>query len=343
MHLRFTNTAILVFLSALVLTGGYGMFWNLNGWLYEVHRGAAWALMAVIPFKLGISWRSLKRGFSPKFNRSVMIGVSLTAATLVFIILILGLLWAWRIGPEVLWLGESGIAWHWIAALVLIPLVGLHAWRRWPRPKPTDFTTRRSALRAIGFAGVGLAGWWLAEMLAKSQATQVSPRGFTGSRGNGFLTANQFPVTGEWASPVELPVWALNVHGALATERRFGYADILAMPSTQVEATLDCTNGWYSRQQWQGPSLMDLLKNLGLRDDSRYVRIKSATGYAATFALAETREILLATHVGGQPLDHWHGYPVRSVAPSWRGWYWVKWVNDVEVLTQPHLDLPGIL
>jgi DMSO/TMAO reductase YedYZ molybdopterin-dependent catalytic subunit len=150
-------------------------------------------------------------------------------------------------------------------------------------------------------------------------------------------------VTGEWASPLEIPLWALNVHGALATERKFSYQDILAMAPSQVEATLDCTNGWYSRQQWQGPSLMDLLSNLGLRADSRYVRIKSATGYAATFALVETREILLATHVGGQPLDHWHGYPVRSVAPSWRGWYWVKWVNDVEVLTQPHLDLPGII
>lgn len=343
MHLRFTNTAILAILGVLVLTGGYGMFWNLNGWLYDVHRGAAWALVAVIPFKLGISWRSLKRGFSPRFNRSVMIVVSLTAAVLVLTVLILGLVWTWRIGPEVLWLGESGIAWHWIAALVLIPLVALHAWRRWPRPKPTDFTARRHALRAAGFAGVGLVGWWLAETVAQGQSTAASPRSFTGSRGNGSLTGNQFPVTGEWARPVDLQTWALTVHGAVATERTFRYDELLAMPQAQVEATLDCTNGWYSRQQWQGVPLLEMLRGLGLRDGARYVRIKSATGYAATFALPETAEILLATHVGGQPLDHWHGYPVRSVAPSWRGWYWIKWVNDVEVLTQPHLDLPGIL
>src|SRR5690349_8534221 len=98
MFLRFTNSTILVLLGILTLTGGYGMFWILTGWLYEVHRIAEWALIAVIPFKLGISWRSLKRGFSPKFNRSVMIGVSLTAAVIVITILILGLVWAWRIG-----------------------------------------------------------------------------------------------------------------------------------------------------------------------------------------------------------------------------------------------------
>ena len=342
-HLRFTNSVILILLSVLVLTGVYGLFWNLNGWLYDLHRGAAWALVAVVPFKVGISWRSLKRGFSRTFNRSVMIGVSLTAAVLVFGVLILGLLWTWRIGPEVLWLGQSGIAWHWIAALILVPLVALHVWRRWPKPKPGDFTLRRHALRALGFAGFGLVGWWLAETVSQARATPQSPRAFTGSRGYGSLTGNLFPVTGEWANPLDVAQWALTIHGAVAAERQLRYEDILAMAPLQVEATIDCTNGWYSRQQWQGPSLMAVLDSLGLNDDAHFVRIKSSTGYAATFSLDEAREILLATHVGGQPLDHWHGYPVRSVAPSWRGWYWVKWVSDVEVLTVPHFDLPGII
>jgi membrane protein required for beta-lactamase induction len=45
-HLRFTNTAILIAIGVLTLSGVYGIFWTLNGWLFEVHRGAAWALVA---------------------------------------------------------------------------------------------------------------------------------------------------------------------------------------------------------------------------------------------------------------------------------------------------------
>jgi DMSO/TMAO reductase YedYZ molybdopterin-dependent catalytic subunit len=41
---------------------------------------------------------------------------------------------------------------------------------------------------------------------------------------------------------------------------------------------------------------------------------------------------VLATHVGGQVLDHWHGYPLRAVVPSRRGGHWVKWLTEIEVI-----------
>jgi DMSO/TMAO reductase YedYZ molybdopterin-dependent catalytic subunit len=36
--------------------------------------------------------------------------------------------------------------------------------------------------------------------------------------------------------------------------------------------------------------------------------------------------------VGGEALDHVHGFPLRAVVPARRGWFWVKWVGEVEVL-----------
>jgi DMSO/TMAO reductase YedYZ molybdopterin-dependent catalytic subunit len=47
--------------------------------------------------------------------------------------------------------------------------------------------------------------------------------------------------------------------------------------------------------------------------------------------VAEAREALLATHVGGERLSHGHGFPLRLVAPGRRGFQWVKWVERVEV------------
>ncbi len=41
--------------------------------------------------------------------------------------------------------------------------------------------------------------------------------------------------------------------------------------------------------------------------------------------------MLLATRVGGEPLSHGHGAPVRLVAPGRRGFQWVKWVTRLEL------------
>ncbi len=342
MHLRYTNTAILVVVAVLTLSGVYGIFFTLNGWMFEVHRIAAWALVALIPWKLGISWRSLKRGLRPRFDRGVMIAVSVGLGLATLAVLALGFLWAWRVGPQVLWLEQTTISWHWVIALGLVPPFALHAWRRWPKPRTADFTARRSALRTLSIVGISLVGWGAAEWIAQARATLDAPRGDTGSRGSGFFSGNAFPVTGEWAEPIDPASWRLSVHGALAASRALSYGEVLALPARDITATIDCTTGWYSLQGWRGISLTDLVARLGPQAGAAYVRLKSATGYAATFGLDEAREILLATHVGASPLDHLHGFPMRAVVPSRRGWYWVKWLADVEVLVSPHFDLPGI-
>ncbi|HEV2028853.1 MAG TPA: molybdopterin-dependent oxidoreductase [Candidatus Dormibacteraeota bacterium] len=43
------------------------------------------------------------------------------------------------------------------------------------------------------------------------------------------------------------------------------------------------------------------------------------------------RALLLATRVGGLPLDRGHGFPARLVVPDGRGFWWVKWVSAIEV------------
>lgn len=343
MLLRFVNTAILVLLTILTLTGLYGLVWTLVGWVFEVHRMAAWALVALIPWKIGISWRSLKRGLQPRFDRSVLIVISVLLAAATLSVLALGLVWAWNVGPWVFAFRQTAISLHWIIALAIVPPFLLHAWRRWPRPKGREFTTRRAFLRMLGLGTVGVMGWWLAGLLAGARAAGDSPRGVTGSRERRSFSGNDFPVTnnaGEGYTRLEAGSWTLSVAGAVEGPLTLTYDQLLAMPPSEAVATIDCTTGWYSTQNWRGVRLSDLLTRAGMLPQAGSVRVKAVSGYLSDFTLAEADEMILATHVGSEALDHWHGYPLRAVVPSRRGWFWVKWVTGVEVLTGPRAAMP---
>jgi DMSO/TMAO reductase YedYZ molybdopterin-dependent catalytic subunit len=77
------------------------------------------------------------------------------------------------------------------------------------------------------------------------------------------------------------------------------------------------------------------------RRAARHVSVASVTGYRWGFALDDARGLLLATHVGEQPLSHEHGAPVRLVVPDGRGFQWVKWVQRIELLGHPDYGAPA--
>jgi DMSO/TMAO reductase YedYZ molybdopterin-dependent catalytic subunit len=75
------------------------------------------------------------------------------------------------------------------------------------------------------------------------------------------------------------------------------------------------------------------LSQAGLQEDAVGMVLKGVFEYTAPFTLAQAEEILLATHVGDEVLNHSHGFPMRAVVPSRRGWHWVKWLTEIEVVT----------
>lgn len=336
--LRFINTLILSLFVLLGLTGLYGLVWPLPSLLFDMHRAAGWALILLIPWKSIISLRSLRRGVDLRFDRNVMIVISLLLTAATFLVLALGLIWTWNLGKYYLWIGPyaySGIGWHWGIALGSAPLFLIHVWRRWPRPKKADFAGRRQLLKLMGLSVAAFASWGTAETLSRMLQSQDSPRRFTGSREDGSFTGLNYPVTSgtdQGKIRLEPETWKLSVTGAVKMPLILNYADVLALSSAEVIATLDCTGGWYTKQTWQGIRLTDLLAQTGVDYEKAGIVLKDVSGYTAHFTSAEFQEILLATRVGGQVLDHWHGYPVRAVVPSRRGWHWVKWLTEIEVL-----------
>lgn len=336
--LRFINTLILGLFVILGLTGLYGLVWPFPTVLYEIHRAAGWALILLIPWKTIISIRSLRRGLDRRLDRNLMIVVSLvlTAATLT--VLFLGLRWKWNLGEYYVWIGPyaySGIGWHWGIALGLAPLFIIHVWRRWPRPRKTDFAGRRRALKLMGLGMATVAAWGIAETLSRALQSEDSPRRFTGSREDGSFTGLDYPVThaaDQGKIRLSPETWTLSIKGRVEKPFTLTYNEVLALSSSEKIATLDCTGGWYSTQVWQGVHLVDLLEKAKIQPEKFLIVLRDVSGYTANFGITEAAEILLATKVGSQVLDHLHGYPLRAVVPSRRGWHWVKWLTEIEVV-----------
>jgi hypothetical protein len=334
-RLRFTNTAILILIAILTLTGVFGLVWPLHGWVFEAHRVAGWGLVAMLPWKTAITVRSFARGFDRRPDRSLVMALSIILATATLAVIALGLWWTWRLGPGELWLRQTAISWHWMISLGLLAPLAVHIWRRWPRPKVPDFVSRRGFLQMAGLAAAGGLGWWFSEFLVQGQELVDAPRRHTGSRAAGFFTGNRFPIThrpGDGQHAVLLEDWSLVVSGEVERNLTLSYADLQTRPAAEKIATLDCTLGWYTTQVWQGVALVELLEEAGLPANTYVVRLESLTGYAHLFTAREAQDILLATHVGAETLNHSHGYPLRAVVPNRRGWFWVKWLARVEVV-----------
>src|SRR5207247_10082883 len=96
----------------------------------------------------------------------------------------------------------------------------------------------------------------------------------------------------------------------------------LATCDVRMTATLDCTGGFYSTQEWAGVRLDRLLPDV--RESS--IRVVSSTGYDRRFRAGEAGSLLLATRFGGTPLNAGHGLPARLAAPDRRGLWWGKCV-----------------
>src|SRR6202040_972214 len=155
-----------------------------------------------------------------------------------------------------------------------------------------------------------------------------STRRFTGSYEYGSLQPAQLPVT-QWlfdsVPSVDSAAWRLALRSG-NTVRDWTYAELLAFDD-RVQATLDCTGGFYSTQDWSGVWLSKLLTP----NSHTSIHIRSLTGYARRFAIEEAGRLLIATRLGGMPLDPGHGFPIRIVAPDRRGYWWIKWVTAITI------------
>ena len=334
MSRRLTNLLLLLLVLGQVVTGllGWAIPWAQGLVLYDLHRTLGVALLLLLIWKQVIVRRSLQRRLGrPRPDRSVLVGVAAGLALLAS--LALGLAWTLQlVSFDALW-GYSPLNLHVFLGLAVLPLMLAHLLRRWDRkPGLARLVDRRSALRLLGLGTASLVGWRLIDGAAEAFA--AGARRPSGSKQAASFAGNAFPVTSwlfDTTPPLDAATWRLHLVGSLARPGAISLAELTAWPAVETRAVLDCTGGWWTEQLWRGVPLIELLEARGLAPDARELTVISVTGHRWPFPLADLRDALLATQVGGEPLAPDHGYPVRLVAPSRRGFQWVKWVGRIEV------------
>lgn len=270
--------------------------------------------------------------------------VSVLTAALVLVTIGSGVVWATIQRP----LGyPNGMILHTASAIGLMVLMLWHQVLRFKPLRRRDVVGRRTATSVLGLFAFGGLFWTLQEAGNKVLQSEGANRRFTGSRqADPGVNRTDFPVT-MWMfdNPglIFLNDWRLTVDGAVDQVETFSLAELSALPQISMEATIDCTGGWYSTQMWTGIGIGDLLSLCCVLEDAQWVSFRSVTGYRWSLPLAEARNALLATHVAGEPLSHGHGAPLRLVAPGRRGFQWVKWVNEVHLLPRPDVGQWGVI
>lgn len=335
---RRTNLALLGLVLAATVTG-FATF--LAGapsfvWLFWFHGALGFSLLVLLWWK----WKVVARGLRARWPRPSA-WLSIVTLAILLIILATGVYSATarggRVGP---W---SVLELHVGGALIVIPLFVVHLFGRWVRPARRDLS-RRVLLRAGALTGAGLALRGLAEGVARAARLAGARRRFTGSHLIG-APGESFPAV-SWLfddpNPVDARTWRLRVGGLVERPLTLRYEDLLAEEQPRRRATIDCTGGWYSEQEWEGVRLGALLERAGLRRGARSVVVTSVTGYSRAYPVEEARALLLALRVAGAPLDHGHGFPARVVAPGRRGYWWVKWVAEVEASGAPSWLQPPV-
>jgi hypothetical protein len=322
---RQTNQTLLV---VLLLVFGTGVATVAVGsphgdWVAIGHGICATAVVLVIPWKSGVARRGMRRMRPSRW-------LSLLLAGSLLFTLIAGFGYATGVVRSMA--GKPGLWVHIAAALTVVPLVLWHVWARGIRLRGTDLS-RRALLRAgaLTVAAVGL--YAVDEAAIRLLGLPGARRRFTGSYETASLRPAAMPTT-SWLLD-EVPMvdpgrWRLSINDGHG-RRELTLAQLAAY-DTEVRATLDCTSGWYSHQNWTGVPLATLLHRKG---NARSVYVHSVTGYWVRFPIHDLDHLLLATRVGGAPLSAGHGFPVRLVAPGRRGYWWAKWVDRIELQTTP--------
>ena len=101
-------------------------------------------------------------------------------------------------------------------------------------------------------------------------------------------------------------------------------------------------HGAMGNAMWKGVRLRDLLGKAVLEKDAQHIRfdgldrpVADATpDFLKSLSLddATADHVLVAYAMNGEPLPFLNGFPLRLVVPGWYASYWVKMLNDIEVL-----------
>jgi DMSO/TMAO reductase YedYZ molybdopterin-dependent catalytic subunit len=180
-----------------------------------------------------------------------------------------------------------------------------------------------------------------------------------------FTPNNKFFVRWHWAmipQEIDPAAFKVAVRGHVNNALSLSMADILAMPRVELAAVNQCSgnsrglfqprvaggqweHGAMGNARWTGVRLRHVLDRAGVKAGAVAVRFKGldqpvvdgAPDFIKSLDVDHARdgEVMLAFEMNGEQLPLLKGFTLRLVVPGWYSTYWVKMLNDIEVLNAP--------
>jgi DMSO/TMAO reductase YedYZ molybdopterin-dependent catalytic subunit len=150
---------------------------------------------------------------------------------------------------------------------------------------------------------------------------------------------------------IDRAAWRLVIGGMVEHELSLSRDDLAAMPQVEFAAVHECAGSPLRPKEpvrrvanviWRGVRLAALLDRAGVEDGAQYLWSYGCDHgtfagvanpcYLKDLPLAEARrdDVLLATHINGEPLPDERGGPMRLVVPGFYGTNSTKWVVRLE-------------
>ena len=183
---------------------------------------------------------------------------------------------------------------------------------------------------------------------------------------SGVFTPNEkFFVRWHWSMiPTEIDpaAYRLKVHGQVERELSLSLTELAQFERVEIAAVNQCSgnsrgffeprvagaqwgNGGMGNARWTGVRLRDVLEKAGVKSGAVAARfsgmdqptVSEGPWFRKSLAIDRARapEVIIAYAMNGKPLPMLNGYPIRLVVPGWYSTYWIKTLNDIELLDAP--------
>ena len=153
--------------------------------------------------------------------------------------------------------------------------------------------------------------------------------------------------------------FSVDIKGKVDKPMKLSLADIKKMPAVEIVAVNQCSgnsrglfnprvaggqlaNGAMGNARWKGVPLKAVLDKAGVQAGAKQVVFGGMDGpasdktpdFAKALDLDHARdgEVMLAYSMNGENLPMLNGFPLRLVVPGYYGTYWVKHLNEINVI-----------
>ncbi|WP_322903879.1 sulfite oxidase-like oxidoreductase [Paenibacillus campi] len=152
----------------------------------------------------------------------------------------------------------------------------------------------------------------------------------------GQTLTDSFPILHYGDVPeYDLASWNLRIFGEVEQERLFTMKQLQSLPVTRTVSDIHCVTRWSKFDTvWEGVRFADLLHELKVKPEARYVMLHADPDYETNLPLQSLLrdDVLLAWNYDGKPLTAKHGSPLRMVVPQLYFWKSAKWLRGIEFM-----------